>query len=54
MGYADNIKLLCPSLKGMQKMVDMCVDYADAYNIKFNGSKHFYLKVDSVRIHRER
>ncbi len=39
MGYADDIKLLCPSLKGMQKMVDMCVDYADEYNIKFNGSK---------------
>ncbi len=38
-GYADDIKLLCSSLKGMQKMVDMSVDYADEYNIKFNGSK---------------
>ncbi len=36
MGYADDIKLCCPSLNGMQKMVDMCVDYADEYNIKFN------------------
>ncbi len=39
MGYADDIKLLCPSLNGIQQMVDMCVDYADEYNIKFNGSK---------------
>ncbi len=39
MGYTDDIKLLCPSLNGMQQMVDMCVDYADEYNIKFNGSK---------------
>ncbi len=39
MGYADDIKLLCPSLYGMQQMVDMCIDYADEYNIKFNGSK---------------
>ncbi len=39
MAYADEIKLLCPSLNGMQQMVDMCVDYADEYNIKFNGSK---------------
>ncbi len=39
MGYAGDIKLLCPSLNGMQQMVDMCVDYADEYNIKFNGSK---------------
>ncbi len=37
MGYAD-IKLLCLSLNGMQQMVDMVVDYADGYNIKFNGS----------------
>ncbi len=29
MGYADDIKLLCPLLKGMQKMVDMSADYAD-------------------------
>ncbi len=38
MYYADDIKLLCPSLNGMQQMFDMCVDYADEYNIKFNGS----------------
>ncbi len=37
--YADHIKLLCPSLNGMQQMVDMSVDYADEYNIKFNCSK---------------
>ncbi len=39
MGYADDIKLRCPSLNDMQQMVDMCIDYADEYNIKFNGSK---------------
>ncbi len=39
MGYADDINLLCPSQNGMQQMVDMCVDYADEYNIKFKGSK---------------
>ncbi len=39
MGYVDDIKLLCPSLNGMQQMVDMCIDYDDEYNIKFNGSK---------------
>ncbi len=31
MGYADNIKLLCPSLNDMQQRVE--------YNIKFNSSK---------------
>ncbi len=39
MGYAHDIKLLCLSLNGMQQMVDMCIDYEDEYNIKFNGSK---------------
>ncbi len=43
MVYADNIKLLCPSLNGMQQMVDMCVDYADEYNINVNGSKSHML-----------
>ncbi len=33
-------------------MVDMCVDYADEYNIKFNGSKSsmFYLKPLDVQL----
>ncbi len=38
-GYADDSKLLCSSLNGMKQMVDICVDYADKYNIKFNVSK---------------
>ncbi len=41
MGYAHDIK--CPSLNGIQQMVDMCVDYAGEYNIKFNGSKSHML-----------
>ncbi len=43
MGYADDIKLLCPSLNGNQQMVDMCIEYADGYNIKYNGSKSHML-----------
>ncbi len=43
MGYSDDIKLLCPTLNGMQHMVDMCIDYTDEYNIKFNGSKSHML-----------
>ncbi len=56
MSYADDIKLLCPSLNGMQQMVDMCVEYADEYNIRFNGSKTCMLLLKGrqlVRIHRE-
>ncbi len=39
MAYVDDMNLLCPSLNGNQQMVDMCVEYANEYNIIFNGSK---------------
>ena len=50
MGYADDIKLLCPSLNGMQQMVDIYVEYADDYNITFNGSKSQIFPDDCLSI----
>ncbi len=46
--YADDIKLLCLSLNGIQQIVDMCVDYADEYNIKFNDSKSCMLSFKGI------
>jgi len=43
MGYADDVKLLCPALSGMQQMIDICVQYAREYSVKFNGSKSHML-----------
>ncbi len=37
--FADDIKMLCPTLSGMQLMYNICDNYAEEYNIKFNGSK---------------
>ena len=42
-GYADDIILLCPSLKGMQEMVKICEEYASLHSILFNGKKSKYL-----------
>ena len=42
-GYADDIILLCPSLKGMREMVKICEEYAISHNILFNGKKSKYL-----------
>jgi hypothetical protein len=39
LAYADDITLLCPTLNGMQKMLDICETYANDYNILFNGKK---------------
>ena len=37
--YADDIILLCPSVTGLQKMVDICSEFGLNYAITFNGKK---------------
>lgn len=37
--YADDIVLLCPSVMGLQKMVDVCSDFGFIYDILFNDKK---------------
>ncbi len=54
MGYADDFKLLCPSLNGMQQMVDMLNMLMNIIlNLMAVRVACFCLKVDSVGIHRE-
>jgi hypothetical protein len=43
LAYADDVVLLCPTRSGLQKMLDNCLEYADAYKILFNGTKSQYL-----------
>ncbi len=40
---ADDVKMLCPTHSGMQPMYNICKNYAEEYNIKFNGSKSHLL-----------
>ena len=37
--YADDLKLLSPTLHGLRQMVKICEKYANNYFIKFNGPK---------------
>ena len=39
LGYADDIVLLCPSVSGMNKMLNICSDYAERHSILFNTKK---------------
>ena len=39
MGYADDLTLLVPTVRGLVKMIDVCEIYAREFNIIFNGSK---------------
>ena len=33
--YADDITLLCPSVRGLNEMIVLCVEYAKEYDITF-------------------
>ena len=37
--YADDMSLLSPSPKGLQKLIDICEEYGKKYNIIFNPKK---------------
>ncbi len=39
LAFADDVKLLCPTMSGLQVMANICEKYASEFNIKFNGSK---------------
>ena len=38
-GYADDVALLAPSLSGLKRMLKICKDYTEEYNILFNPTK---------------
>ena len=39
LGYADDLTLLVPTIKGLKQMIQVCERYASEFNITFNGSK---------------
>lgn len=39
LGYADDIKLLVPTLLGLKKMITICENYAKRHDVLFNGAK---------------
>ncbi len=41
--FADDIKLLTPTFKGLKKLAIICEKYAEEYDIKFNGTKSVYM-----------
>ncbi len=41
-GYADDLKLLTPSVYDLHQMAHICEDYAKKYDITFNAKKSGY------------
>ena len=50
LAYADDIVLLCPSVRGAQSMLDLCNEYATQFNILFNATKSQVLVTDKVKV----
>ncbi len=53
--FADDIKLLTPTFKGLKKLVSICEKYAKEYDIKFNSTKNKYMvyKSRNAVVHHE-
>jgi len=37
--YADDLVIMCPTSRGLQKMINVCVDFASEYDVVFNPGK---------------
>ena len=48
--YAGDIALLCPSIEGLQTMLDVCADYAKVYEMVFNNDKSVCIGFDTFLI----
>lgn len=38
-GYADDLTLLAPTVSGLSKMIKVCEDFSNEYNVKYNPDK---------------
>ena len=41
--YADDLLVLCPTIRGLQKMTTVCSDFATEYDATFNPRKTAYI-----------
>ena len=52
-GYSDDLTLLCPTLSGLQEMLNVCEDFSKDYNILFNASKSKLMYFGKDNLHCE-
>ena len=45
LGYADDLKLLSPSLRGLQKAVDIYDKFGQQYSMKFSSKKTHCMRI---------
>ena len=44
LAYADDVTIICPSLRGLNKMLEICYEYAAANHIYFISMKTVCIK----------
>ena len=44
LSYAEDITLICPSLRGMKCMLKICSDFAENFSLTFNSNKFMCIK----------
>ncbi len=42
LGYADDLKLMCLGIKGLQKMISICEKFGEKYSVKYNEKKSIF------------
>ena len=47
LSYADNITLLCPSIRGLNEIIVLCCEYAKEYDVMFNPKKTVCIRFGS-------
>ena len=52
--YADDLCLISMSSAGMQRLLNICKDYAEQHSLHYNGSKSFSMCFKSKTIKFER
>ena len=46
--YADDMLLICPSVRGLQHMLDVCVSIGDSVSLQFNASKSHCMAIGKM------
>ncbi len=41
LGYDDDLKLLCPSIESRQKMMNICAQFGNRFDVQYNAKKSF-------------
>ncbi len=49
LGYADDLKLMCPGIKGLQKMISICETFGEKYSVKYNEKKSICIFFDKAK-----